>query len=374
MVVHVMFPDSIQKPIGGLGEQFGHLYSNLKDKINFQIMGIPEEKPMDGYYPVKNTLPNLSHSSLNSIANYMSWAFESINCKIKPDLIHAYDWSSYIPSIFAAKYWKVPLLCSMQLSVKGLKEIGITYCSDPNTLDGYWIHETHIQSEILGLEKSNKIIHVSNSYAKRFNQYKDKSVIIPNGIDFKFFQQTHTPYKFPGNGKKKLIYIGRFAEMKNIMNLCKANIPKEIDLCFVGDNRGGEHHCWEAVQEKCNEDNVHYLGYLRGQDKLDVLKSADGVILPSLHEPFGIVGLEALASGCILISSFVDGISDYLTRDIGIDCGTTPFSISNVLHDFISLPEKEIEYRKKEGIRISKNYDWGKLSQQYYKVYKNLIK
>ena len=33
MVVHVMFPDSIQKPSGGLGEQFGHLYSNLKDKL-----------------------------------------------------------------------------------------------------------------------------------------------------------------------------------------------------------------------------------------------------------------------------------------------------------------------------------------------------
>jgi glycosyltransferase involved in cell wall biosynthesis len=75
-----------------------------------------------------------------------------------------------------------------------------------------------------------------------------------------------------------------------------------------------------------------------------------------------------------LISSFVDGISDYLTKDIGIDCGTTPFSISNALYDFISLPKKEIEYRKKEGIKIAKKYDWNKLSKQYYKVYKNLIK
>ena len=34
------------------------------------------------------------------------------------------------------------------------------------------------------------------------------------------------------------------------------------------------------MMEKCKEPNVHYLGYLRGQDKIDVLKSADAVILP----------------------------------------------------------------------------------------------
>ena len=113
---------------------------------------------------------------------------------------------------------------------------------------------------------------------------------------------------------------------------------------------------------------------MRDQEKLNVLKSADGVIMPSIHEPFGIVGLEALASGCILLSSFVDGISDYLTEDVGINCGTDVFSISNALHDFLILPEDEIKYRQQKGIEIAKQYDWGKLSNQYYKVYKNLIK
>lgn len=374
MVVHVIFPDRIQKPVGGLGEQFSHIYSQLKDKIDFHIIGQPEDEPMKGYYPVYNILPKVGHASLASISNYMSWAFESINCKTKPDLIHAYDWSSYLPSIFAARYWKVPLLCSMQLSVKGLRESGITYCSNYTSNDGYWVHKTHEETELLGLEQADKIIHVSNSYSKRFPEYKDKSVVIPNGIDFNFFQQEHTPFNFPGNGKKKLLYIGRFAEMKNIINLCNTTIPPEIDLYFIGDNRGGEPHCWEAVQQKCEQPNVHYLGYLREQEKLNVLKSADGVIMPSLHEPFGIVGLEALASGCILLSSFVDGISDYLTEDVGINCGTNVFSMSNALYDFLTLPEDEVKYRQQKGIEIAKQYDWKKLSNQYYKVYKNLIK
>tara|TARA_A100001035_G_scaffold115279_1_gene90470 strand:- start:2886 stop:4010 length:1125 start_codon:yes stop_codon:yes gene_type:complete len=374
MVVHVIFPDRIQKPVGGLGEQFGHIYSRLKHKINFQIMGQPEDKPMKGYYSVDNILPNIGHASLASISNYMSWAFESINCKVKPDLIHAYDWTSYLPSIYAARYWKVPLLCSMQLSAKGLRECGITYTSNYDTHDGFWIHQTHEETEYLGLKEADKIIHVSNSYAKRFSDFQNKSVIIPNGIDYKSFQGNYNKFKFPGNGKRKVVYIGRFAAMKNITELCKASIPENIDLYFIGDDRGGEKYIFQLMLDKCQEPNVHYLGYLRGQDKIDVLKSADAVILPSIHEPFGIVGLEALASNCILISSFVDGITDYLTEDIGINCGFNSWSISNALYDYANIPEEELNIRKEKGQKIAKQFDWDKLSQQYYKVYKDLKK
>jgi len=162
--------------------------------------------------------------------------------------------------------------------------------------------------------------------------------------------------------------------MKNISSLCEASIPEDIDLYFIGDDRGGEGYIYDEMMEKCKEPNVYYLGYLRGQDKIDVLKSADAVILPSKHEPFGIVGLEALASSCILISSFIDGINDYLTEDIGINCGLDSWSISNALYDYSNIPEKELNIRKQKGLKIAKKFDWDKLSQEYYKVYKNLKK
>ena len=168
------------------------------------------------------------------------------------------------------------------------------------------------------------------------------------------FQDKYNKFKFPGKGKRKVVYIGRFAVMKNIESLCKASIPEDIDLCFIGDDRGGEEFIYKQMMEKCKEPNVHYLGYLRGQDKMDALKSADAVILPSKHEPFGIVGLEALASNCILISSFVDGITDYLTEDVGINCGLDSWSITNALYDYVNIPEEELSIRKPKGIKNSK--------------------
>jgi glycosyltransferase involved in cell wall biosynthesis len=370
MVVHVLFPDSLQTPVGGLGEQFGHIHKRLKDKIEFHVMGYPEEKPTDNYYGVYNSFPNLMHGSLSTIANQIAYFYASAKCPKKPDLIHAYDWSSYLAGVYASALWNVPLLCSMQLSVVGLRESGITYCADPNTADGNWIHSTHEMSEYFGLHNASKIIQVSSAYAKRFPEFEEKTVVIENGIEYSHWE-TKSSYEYPfgGKNKRKIVYIGRFAQMKGIMQLCEANIPDDIDLYFVGDKRGGEDYCYQAVKQKCNGTNIFHLGYLRGEAKKSLLQTADAVIMPSIHEPFGIVGLEALASKSVLISSFADGISDYLTPEIGINCGKTKEEIEAALTTFSQMSDEEIKERQELGVEIAKSYDWDKLAEKYYGVY-----
>jgi glycosyltransferase involved in cell wall biosynthesis len=372
MVVHVLFPDSIQEPVGGLGEQFGHIYRRLNSKINFQVMGYPEKVEQPNYCGVYNAFPQLQHGSLSTIANQIGYFYASANCKVKPDLIHAYDWSSYVAGVYASQLHQVPLLCSMQLSVIGLRESGITYCADPNSADGNWIHTTHEMSEMLGLTYANKILQVSHAYSKRFPQFEDKTIVIENGIDYGFWKtKSSFEYPFGGKNKRKIVYIGRFATMKGIMQLCEAQIPEDLDLYFVGDSRGGEGYCFQAVQNKCNGVNIFHLGYLRGEAKKSLLQTADAVIMPSLHEPFGIVGLEALASKTILISSFSDGISDYLSPEVGIDCGKTKESIENALEIFRNMSDEELEERKEKGYQKASEYDWDKISEKYLNLYQS---
>jgi glycogen(starch) synthase len=374
MVVHVLFPDSIQQPVGGLGEQFGHIYKRLNSQIDFQIMGYPEDNPKENYHGVYNSFPQMQHGSLSTIANQIAYFYASAKCKVKPDLIHAYDWSSYLAGVYASQLFQVPLLCSMQLSVIGLRESGITYCGNYNDADGYWIHTNHEMSEMLGLTFANKIIQVSNAYSKRFPEFENKTVVIENGIEYDFWK-TQSEYKFPfgGKNKRKVVYIGRFATMKGIMPLCEAEIPDDIDLYFVGDRRGGEDFCYQAIKNKCNGVNIFHLGYLRGEAKKSLLQSADAVIMPSLHEPFGIVGLEALASKTVLISSFTDGISDYLTPDVGIDCGKTKETIEDALNIFKNMSDEELIERKEKGYLQAEKYDWNNISKKYFEVYKSLI-
>lgn len=375
MVVHVIFPDSMNQPVGGLGEQFGHIYKRLKHKVNFQVMGYPEQNPSENYFGAINPLPALMHGSLATISGQISYFYASAKCPVKPDLIHAYDWSCYLAGVYAAMLYNVPLICSMQLSVVGLRESGVTYCSDYNTPDGFWIHNAHELAEATGMNAATKIIQVSNAYANRFSQYNDKTVVIQNGIEYDFWKQKSSfEFPFGGKNRRKIVYIGRFAKMKGIMELCASQIPDNVDLYFVGDLRGGESYCYEAIKSRCNGVNIFHLGYLRGEAKRSLLQSADAVIMPSLHEPFGIVGLEALAANCVLITSFTDGISDYLTRDVGVYCGKTPEEISNALQIFSQMTDEELNERKAKGSEIAKQYEWDDLAERYYEVYSEVYK
>ena len=59
---------------------------------------------------------------------------------------------------------------------------------------------------------------------------------------------------------------------------------------------------------------------IRQQDLFRVIRAADGVVLPSLREPFGIAALEAMSLGTPLIASFVDGLREIVE---GRDCALT---------------------------------------------------
>jgi glycogen(starch) synthase len=375
MVVHVLFPDSMEKPVGGLGVQFNEIYKRIKDKVEFEIMGFPTYNPAENYHNVINIMPDLGHAAISNIANQITYFYESARAKKKPDIIHAYDWTVYLAGVFAARLHNVPLVCSMNLSIVGLRMNGMVYCGNYDSYDGYWIQSAHEFSEALGMEHADKIIHVSKNYAENFKPFLDKTVVIQNGIDFNFWKE-ESKFKFPfaGKNKKKIVYIGRMTPMKGILPLCQAEIPEDIDLYFVGDMTGGDEMCYGAMIDKCNGKNIFHLGYLQGEEKRAALQGADAVIMPSLHEPFGIVGLEALASKSILISSFTDGISDYLPKNIGIYCGKTKEEIEKAIKKFKSMSDKEIEKRKNIGFKIAEKYDWDKLAEEYYQTYEEVLK
>jgi glycosyltransferase involved in cell wall biosynthesis len=370
--VHAIFPDSMVKPVGGLGEQFKQVHHRLKDKIDYYVIGFPEREPLNNYCGVHDMFPMIPHHALNTIANQINYFFSSATCPVKPDIVHTLDYTTYIAGIFAAKFWNVPLVSSMNLSIQELGKLGIHYCYDYGHPDGNSIHNLIEVGEQMGFFYADKVIHVSKDYASKFPEYNDKSIVIPNGIDLKYWDTKHNQYKFKGKNKIKLVYIGRFAKMKGIENLCSANIPDDIDLYFVGDNRGCEGYTYDMVMNKVNNKNIFHIDFAYGDTKRDIMKSADAVIMPSLHEPFGIVGLEALASKSILISSFADGINEYLTKDVGIDCGKTKEGIEKALDILKNLSQNQVKEKINKGYEIAKEFDWDIISNKYYQTYQDL--
>ena len=88
---------------------------------------------------------------------------------------------------------------------------------------------------------------------------------------------------------------------------------------------------------------------------LENLQKSDAFILPSEHETFGMVYLEALASGCITVCSKNDGVD-------GI--------IRHGKNGFLTSPNKESIKKTLEEIRNSTTLD--SIQKEGYKTIKDL--
>lgn len=374
MKITAIIPDSISTPVGGMGEQFKNTYKYLKEDVEINIVGYPDKDYKEpNYVGAKNPIPEASYGPLTALLGQVIYFKEALKFG-KPDIVHAYDWTTYMAGYCLAKHFDVPLLLSMQLSVNGLASQNIFNCGDPSTIDGHLLQKYQCQIEDFVLKNADKVICVSQAYTKYLPQETEgKTIVIPNGISLSKWD-SKADVVFPGKNKYKIVYIGRFASMKGVQHLLEANVPQDIDLILVGSTNGGDAEVMQKIDPAIKDNNnIHYVGPIYGQEKIDMLNGADAVIVPSIHEPFGIVALEALASKSILLSSRVDGMGDFLDDKNSIIVPPGSYGIEKAFNDFLQLKDSQKKDMIKEGLKTCKAHDWKNISKQYLEVYKSFI-
>lgn len=139
---------------------------------------------------------------------------------------------------------------------------------------------------------------------------EEKLAVIPNGVDVERYCPGKSEFKSYLQARRLFVYQGRIAEEKNLEALLEAwkrcNFAPSSKLVMVGDGplrKGLSHHYGEEI-------GVIWLGFVPDEDKrIDILRAADGFILPSLVEGLSISLLEAMACGvaCIATDAGADG-------------------------------------------------------------------
>ena len=118
--------------------------------------------------------------------------------------------------------------------------------------------------------------------------------------DFSRFTSHHSPIK--------VITCAYFKKRKNIDKVIKACKGLEsFELTVIGDGK------LRKTLEKLDK-NVTFLGRLPHDEVLAKMRENDIFVLPSIGETFGMVYLEAMASGCITVCTKGDGI-DGIIKD-----------------------------------------------------------
>lgn len=109
---------------------------------------------------------------------------------------------------------------------------------------------------------------------------------------------------------KLVVAAGRLTEAKGFDILIQAMrlLSPEIRCVIAGQGQGA--HA-KALRTEAPA-NVVFVGKLSRSELGSLFSVADVVAVPSRHEPFGLVAIEALASGTRVVASAVGGLPEFL--------------------------------------------------------------
>ncbi len=225
--------------------------------------------------------------------------------------------------------------------------------------------------EKLMVNLTGRIITVSRKTKADLKAMKpsEKSVVIPNGIDFKYISRID-----PEGEKSDVIFAGRLIKEKNVEFLIKAihdvkkKIP-DIKCCIIGD--GPEREKLERLVHELNiEDNVVFKGFMKNySDLISYMKASEVFVLPSTREGFGIVVIEANACGLpvVVVDHKMNAASELIINNKnGI---ISNFSREDIAENLINMVNKK-KKMEDDCIQTSREYDWDKIVDTLEEFYK----
>lgn len=180
--------------------------------------------------------------------------------------------------------------------------------------------------------------------------------------------------KFAPNGERLLIHASNFRGVKrvhdviSIFDTVNQRIPSKLLLVGVGV---GIEDVKTDVKNRGLEEQVIFVGKIKEIDPY--IASSDLFLLPSSHESFGLVALEALSYGVPVIASNVCGLPEVVRHD------ETGFlapvgDVEKMANDAIRLLEdsnlyQNMSQRAKEDAAARFNVE--KILSEYMDIYKN---
>ena len=122
----------------------------------------------------------------------------------------------------------------------------------------------------------------------------------------------------------KLIFVGRLVSDKGLMLLLRALVQLQTlklypTLTVIGS--GPERTaCENFVNDACLDQQVRFPGAMSGWPLMEALNAHEILVIPSLWaEPFGVVALEGIACGCVVLGTRDGGLKEAI-GPCGIVC------------------------------------------------------
>ena len=299
------------------------------------------------------TFFDLTDSQLEAYMSAFRKTLDKAIAEFKPDIIHAQH------------IWLLAWLA-------GQTDIPYVVTAHGTDLMGYQrSHRFKHYADEAAL-KAKRIITISNDnndlVHELFPDCKDRTVFMRNGYDpERFFPEPISEEQvsalFNIRLKQRLVlFVGKLAYFKGIdvlidaASLYECEHPGEIVTIIAGD--GELSYQLQKQAEGHGLKGVYFLGHLDISQLRELYSAADVCVVPSRREPFGLVAVEALACGSVVVATNQGGLPDIINDEVGalVDVDDA-FGLSTAIQRELYRPD-----RVERGKRAAR-YAFGKYAQ-----------
>jgi glycogen synthase len=289
------------------------------------------------------------------------------------EVVHSHDWLVADAARALARRFGVPWLVTVHATEYGRHQ--------------GWV-DKHPQSHIHGVERrmvreADRVItcsaYMRGHVAEVFGVPLSRVTAIPNGIDptdlVPVADLSRLRARFAAPDEKLILLVGRLVYEKGF-HLALDAMPRllsrlgRVRFLVAGSGTAEAELKAQAARLGLME-HGSFVGWT-GDDVLHSLyRIADLCVVPSLYEPFGLVALEAMASGCPCIVADTGGLREVVPR-VGFrfrarDPGSLARMAERLLRDD-ALRDRLVAEAGEHVLR----FDWADVARQTEAVYEGL--
>ncbi|AGS61622.1 glycosyltransferase family 4 protein [Proteus mirabilis] len=218
---------------------------------------------------------------------------------------------------------------------------------------------------------------VKREVMEDFGVESERISVIYNAIDHQRFfpatalyrQQLRQQYHIPVEGKC-FIYVGSGFERKGLRAAIEAISHTNAYLLVIGQDKEYKKYQQLAHRLNCHQ-RILFLGVQK--DTLPFYQMADGLLLPTLYDPFPNVILEAMACGLPVITSDTCGGAEFIEQGIN-GFVTDALDTSAMIGAIESIPADNLGNKMSKAARNKiLPYTPENLSQQLIELYQKVL-
>jgi glycogen(starch) synthase len=291
------------------------------------------------------------------------------------DLVHGHDWLVAVAGDRLAERMGVPLVTTIHATEYGRHQ--------------GWV-DKHPQSYIHGIEHwmANRADHVitcshymRGHVADVYGIDERRVTVIPNGIDPDDLQPvddlTTLRARFAKPDERLVLLVGRLVYEKGF-HLALDALPRLAERLpgvrfLVAGSGTAEADLKAQARRRGVAGRGTFLGWI-GDDVLHSLyRIADLCVVPSIYEPFGLVALEAMASGCPCIVADVGGLREVVPNpDVGLRfTARDPRSLADAMERVLT-DDALRDGLVAEAAEHVMRFDWADIARRTTGVYRGL--